>query len=110
MKGIRCDVALLPVSGTYTMTAEEAAKACELLDAAAAVPMHWGEHVGTEDDARRFVAQCGTPATLLPRERGCGRPRAEAPLMSAPSQRRQGAGQRRAPRSADGRLDGSSAD
>jgi L-ascorbate metabolism protein UlaG (beta-lactamase superfamily) len=69
MKGIECDVALLPVSGTYVMTAEEAARACDLIAARVAVPMHWGEHVGTEDDARRFVALCGTPATLLPRER-----------------------------------------
>lgn len=69
MKGIACDVALLPVSGTYVMTAEEAAQACELLAARVVVPMHWGEHVGTEEDALRFVALCGTPATLLTRER-----------------------------------------
>jgi L-ascorbate metabolism protein UlaG (beta-lactamase superfamily) len=69
MKGIACDVALLPVSGTYVMTAEEAAQACELLAAGVVVPMHWGDHVGIEDDALRFAALCATPATLLPRER-----------------------------------------
>ena len=70
MRDITCDVALLPVSGTYVMTAEEAAQACDMLTASMAVPVHWGEHVGTEDDAKRFASLCGTPVTMLPLERG----------------------------------------
>ena len=70
MRAVRCDVALLPVSGTYVMTAGEAAEACDMLTASTAVPMHWGEHVGTEDDAKRFASLCGTPVTILPLERG----------------------------------------
>ena len=70
MRAVRCDVALLPVSGTYVMTAAEAAEACDVLTARMAVPMHWGEHVGTEDDAKRFASLCGTPVTILPLERG----------------------------------------
>jgi len=70
MRAVRCDVALLPVSGTYVMTAEEAAQACGMLTAGMVVPVHWGEHVGTEDDAKRFASLCGTPVTILPRERG----------------------------------------
>ena len=41
------DVALLPVSGTYVMTAEEAAEAARRIQPRLAVPMHWGEHLGT---------------------------------------------------------------
>ena len=47
MEGIEVDVALLPVGGTYTMTAEEAAEACALLEAQVVVPMHWGDIVGS---------------------------------------------------------------
>ena len=42
------DVALLPVSGVYVMTAQEAAEAARRIQPRVAVPMHWGEHIGTE--------------------------------------------------------------
>jgi L-ascorbate metabolism protein UlaG (beta-lactamase superfamily) len=55
MAGIECDVALLPVSGTYVMTAEEAADAAKVIQPKVAVPMHYGAGVvGTRDDADRF--------------------------------------------------------
>lgn len=54
MKSIRCDIALLPVSGTYVMTADEAAKAAETINPKIAVPMHYAAIVGTDDDAQKF--------------------------------------------------------
>jgi len=54
MKGYRCDIALLPVSGTYTMTAEEAVHAAEDIKPKVAVPMHHGSIVGTLDDGETF--------------------------------------------------------
>ncbi len=55
MADIRCDVALLPVGGTYTMTAEEAAQAAADIKPRVAVPMHWGGGVvGDRADAERF--------------------------------------------------------
>lgn len=54
MKKIRTDIALLPVSGTYVMTAEEAAEAALAIKPALAIPMHYGSIVGTEKDAIRF--------------------------------------------------------
>lgn len=48
------DVALLPVSGVYVMTAEEAAEAVRRIRPALAVPMHYGAIVGSEGDALRF--------------------------------------------------------
>jgi L-ascorbate metabolism protein UlaG (beta-lactamase superfamily) len=55
MAGFRCDVALLPVGGTYTMDAEEAAQAAADIGPQVAVPMHWGAGVaGTRADAERF--------------------------------------------------------
>jgi L-ascorbate metabolism protein UlaG (beta-lactamase superfamily) len=55
MAGIECDVALLPVSGTYVMTAAEAAGAARVIQPEVAVPMHYGAGVaGTREDADRF--------------------------------------------------------
>ena len=51
------DVALLPVSGTYVMTAGEAAEAARRIQPRVAVPMHWGENLGTRDDAMAFARQ-----------------------------------------------------
>jgi len=48
------DVALLPVSGTYVMTAEEAAEAVRRIGPKLAIPMHYGAIVGTQSDAERF--------------------------------------------------------
>jgi len=54
MKGLKPDVALLPVSGTYVMTAEEAAQAAKIMEPKLAIPMHYGAIVGTEQDAQKF--------------------------------------------------------
>lgn len=54
MKSIRCDIALLPVSGTYVMTADEAAEAAAAIKPKVAIPMHYGAIVGSEADAQKF--------------------------------------------------------
>ncbi len=55
MRSIRADVALLPVSGQSTMTAEEAALAASDINCRLAIPMHWGAGVaGNIADAERF--------------------------------------------------------
>jgi L-ascorbate metabolism protein UlaG (beta-lactamase superfamily) len=52
-------VALLPVSGKYVMTAEEAADVASLISPDLTVPMHYGAGIaGTTDDAQRFVQLC----------------------------------------------------
>jgi L-ascorbate metabolism protein UlaG (beta-lactamase superfamily) len=55
MRDYRADIALLPVSGTYVMTAEEAVQAALDIKPAMAIPMHYGSIVGSEGDARRFA-------------------------------------------------------
>ena len=60
------DVALLPVGGTYTMNAAQAAEACRAIGARTAVPYHWGDIVGTEADAQAFVdATAGCDTRLI---------------------------------------------
>jgi L-ascorbate metabolism protein UlaG (beta-lactamase superfamily) len=54
MVGYRCDVALLPVSGTYVMSADEAAGAALIMRPKIAVPMHYADIVGSASDARRL--------------------------------------------------------
>ena len=53
------DAALLPVGGTYTMDAAEAAAACADIGCKLAVPYHWGDIVGSESDARAFASSVG---------------------------------------------------
>lgn len=69
MAAIRADVALLPVSGTYVMTVEEAVEAARLLRPGLAIPMHVGAGIGDLDDARSFVEQAPVPAEVLPIEK-----------------------------------------
>ena len=54
MKALDVDVAFLPVSGTYVMTAPEAAEAAKAMKTKVVVPMHWGSLVGSKADAESF--------------------------------------------------------
>jgi len=54
MKKINVDIALLPVGGTYTMTAEEAANIANIFKPKIAIPIHWGDIVGSKTDADKF--------------------------------------------------------
>ena len=49
------NIAILPVGGTYTMNAEEAAAAInEMIKPEISIPMHWGSIVGSKTDAEKF--------------------------------------------------------
>lgn len=54
IENITCDVALLPVGGTYTMDYEEAANLANCIGANDVVPIHYGTVVGTKQDAEEF--------------------------------------------------------
>lgn len=54
MSSFRCDVALLPIGGKYTMDVEEALEAVGRIRPKVAIPMHWGDIVGSAKDAERF--------------------------------------------------------
>jgi L-ascorbate metabolism protein UlaG (beta-lactamase superfamily) len=60
MKSLDVDVAFLPVSGTYVMTAPEAAEAAKAMKAKVVVPMHWGAIVGSKADAETFRKLLGS--------------------------------------------------
>ena len=67
MTQIKCDIALLPVSGTYVMTAVEAAEAANTLKPTLAIPMHYGDSdvVGTRADAEEFKGLAKVPVEIL---------------------------------------------
>ena len=54
MNGFNVDIALLPVSGTYVMTADQAVKAALAISPKLAIPMHYGTIVGSDQDAINF--------------------------------------------------------
>ena len=54
MEGLTCDIALLPVSGTYVMTAAEAVAAARRIRPRVAIPMHYDTLVGSRADAEKF--------------------------------------------------------
>ncbi len=56
MKALKVDIALLPVSGTYVMTANEAIEAANSFRPSVVIPMHFGDIVGDRNDARKFQA------------------------------------------------------
>ena len=64
-------IALLPVGGRFTMSAEEAVEAAKIIKPSLAIPMHWGSIVGSQDDALEFVDLCkeeNINAVILERE------------------------------------------
>lgn len=56
MKALKVDIALLPVSGTYVMDADEAIDAANTFKPKIVIPMHFGEIVGSKKDAEKFQA------------------------------------------------------
>ncbi len=64
MKEIEADIIIVPVGGTYTMTAEEAAEAVNLIKPGIAIPIHYGDIVGSIKDAKKFKALCEVPVEI----------------------------------------------
>jgi len=68
MKTVKCDIAMLPVSGTYVMTAKEAVEAAKILGAKVYIPMHYGTIVGSAADAEYFKKQAPGKVIVKSRE------------------------------------------
>ncbi|MBU1596986.1 MAG: MBL fold metallo-hydrolase [Nanoarchaeota archaeon] len=66
MKDIETDIALLPVGGTYTMTAIEAAEATKTFKSCKiAIPIHYGTIIGNASDAETFKNNAGCEVKIL---------------------------------------------
>lgn len=69
MDQIITDIALLPVSGTFVMTPEEAAEAAGRIKLQIAIPMHYGSIVGSRRDAEEFKRRAKCDVVILEKER-----------------------------------------
>ena len=65
MKWLAPDIALLPVSWTYTMTAAEAVESVESIKPKIAIPMHYDSIVGTWEDAKYFQTHASCEVIIL---------------------------------------------
>ena len=53
-RNVKCDIACIPIGGTYTMTYEEAADLINTIRPKVAIPTHYKTIVGTAQDAQEF--------------------------------------------------------
>ncbi len=53
-QNVKCNIAFVPVGGTYTMTYEEAVDLIEHINPKIAIPTHYKTIVGSEEDAKEF--------------------------------------------------------
>jgi L-ascorbate metabolism protein UlaG (beta-lactamase superfamily) len=68
MKTIRPEIALIPVSGTYVMTPQEAAEAVASINPNVVIPMHFGAIVGERKDAETFKKLVSCQVEILEKE------------------------------------------
>lgn len=64
MKQIKADIVIVPVGGTYTMTAEEAANAVNAMKPELAIPIHFDDIVGSVKDADKFAKLSAVPVKI----------------------------------------------
>ena len=60
-KDVKCDIALIPIGGTYTMDAKKAAELINVIRPDVVIPTHYGSIVGSEEDAKIFAANVKEP-------------------------------------------------
>ena len=66
LASLKVDVALVPIGGTFTMDASEAATLVRAIRPRTAVPMHYGYASGSATDSERFrAAATGVEVTVL---------------------------------------------
>ena len=65
MSEINAHIAMLPVSGTYVMTSDEAVDAVKIINPYLVIPMHIGRGIGDEDDIRHFRSKAAVPVAQL---------------------------------------------
>ena len=68
MEKFEVDIGLLPVSGIYVMTADEAVEAARVIKPQVVIPMHVGRGIGAHSDAEQFKAKSPVPVEVLPFE------------------------------------------
>ncbi len=63
-KAVNCDIALIPIGGTYTMDAKEGANLINLIKPSVAIPTHYGNIVGSPKDGEVFRENVDDPVSV----------------------------------------------
>ena len=63
-RAVRCDVALVPIGGTYTMNARQAAELINEIQPEVAIPVHYGSVVGGKADEEIFITNVKEPVKV----------------------------------------------
>jgi len=63
-RAVKCDVALVPVGGFYTLDATKAAKIVNEIKPSVAIPVHYGNLVGSTKDAEKFAELVKEPVKV----------------------------------------------
>ena len=63
-RAVRCDIALVPIGGTYTMDARKAAELINNIKPSVAIPTHYGSIVGKKEDADVFASAVREPVKV----------------------------------------------
>lgn len=63
-KAVKCDVALVPIGGTFTMDAKKAAELVNEIQPDVAIPVHYGDLVGKPSDGVEFAKYVKEPVKV----------------------------------------------
>ena len=64
-KAVKCEIALVPIGGTYTMDAKKAAELVNIIRPDIAVPVHYGSIVGKASDGDVFAENETSPVKVV---------------------------------------------
>ena len=64
-KKVKCDIALVPIGGTYTMDAKRAADLINTIKPEYAIPTHYGSIVGKKADGQTFAGLVKSPVMVV---------------------------------------------
>ncbi len=62
---VKCDIALIPIGGTYTMDVKKAAELINLIRPEYAIPTHYGSSVGNKTDGQTFASLVKNPIKVI---------------------------------------------
>ena len=64
-KQVKCDIALVPVGGTYTLDTKRAADLINIIRPEYAIPTHYGSIVGKKSDGQTFASLVKSPVKVV---------------------------------------------
>lgn len=63
-RAVRCDIAMIPIGGFYTMNAKQAAELINEMQPEIAIPTHYGSVIGKPEDAQTFKSLVKEPTRV----------------------------------------------